>query len=387
MKYVSASSSGAPAVASFGAFFVNVFGALRRDYFFLALAGLCVWLTVLAPSRIADYPKLVGWPTIASLAGLLILTKGVEASGALALLGRHLIVAMKTERALALLLVSASAMLATLLTNDVALFVTVPLTLGLRGAGAIPVYRLIVFEALAVNAGSALTPIGNPQNLFLWGWSGVPFHSFIAALFPLVAIASVALVALTLVAFPKRAIAPIADAATPVERKLLWVSLSLYAPFLILTNFHQAELAFAFVLVVFALTQRRVLAGVDWGLLLVFILMFIDLRLVAQHDLVRSLAARLGPGDPQHLYWMGVLVSQVISNVPGAILLAEYSKDWRIIAYGVNVGGFGLMIASLANLIALRMTGDERSWLVFHAYSIPFLALVSAATWAWLFLF
>jgi di/tricarboxylate transporter len=63
----------------------------------------------------------------------------------------------------------------------------------------------------------------------------------------------------------------------------------------------------------------------------------------------------------------------VISNVPAAIALAEYSKDWRVLAYGVNVGGFGLALGSLANLIALRMAGDRRAWLVFHLYAVPFL--------------
>ena len=369
----------------FAGFIRSFFGALRRDYFFLVLTAVCVALTLFAPTRVAEYPGLVDWPTIASLAGLLILTKGVETSGALTLAGRHLIRAMKTERALALLLVAIAAALSMLLTNDVVLFVTVPLTLGLAGAGTIPIFRLIIFEALAVNAGSALTPIGNPQNLFLWGLSHVPFHTFIIAMLPLVAIALLALFVLTVLAFRKRCIEASDDATIAVDRRLLWIALALYAPFLVLTNFHEAELAFVAVLAVFLVFEPRVLARVDWPLLLVFILMFVDLRLIAGHDAVRAAIARAGPDDAQHLYWMGVAVSQVISNVPGAILLAEYSKDWRTIAYGVNVGGFGFMIGSLANLIALRMARDTRTWFVFHAWSFPFLGVVAATAWAWLY--
>ncbi|MCS5961287.1 hypothetical protein LNP74_26120 [Klebsiella pneumoniae subsp. pneumoniae] len=74
-----------------------------------------------------------------------------------------------TERQLAIFMVLAAALLSTFLTNDVALFIVVPLTLTLKKWCAIPVNRLIIFEALAVNAGSLLTPIGNPQNILLWG--------------------------------------------------------------------------------------------------------------------------------------------------------------------------------------------------------------------------
>ncbi|MCL7680038.1 SLC13 family permease, partial [Klebsiella pneumoniae] len=87
-------------------------------------------------------------------------------------------------RSLALFLVCAAALLSTFLTNDVALFIVVPLTLTLKKLCAIPVNRLIIFEALAVNAGSLLTPIGNPQNILLWGRSGLAFGEFILHMAP-----------------------------------------------------------------------------------------------------------------------------------------------------------------------------------------------------------
>ena len=120
----------------------------RRDYFFWVLLGVLMLLTALEPGRIFIYPSLVDWSTIAALTGLLVLTKGVELSGFLHHLGKHLVELMPTERALAMFLVLAAALLSTLLTNDVALFVVVPLTVGLRTVSTLPVTRLIVFEAL-----------------------------------------------------------------------------------------------------------------------------------------------------------------------------------------------------------------------------------------------
>jgi len=71
--------------------------------------------------------------------------------------------------------------------------------------------------------------------------------------------------------------------------------------------------------------------------------------------------------------------------VPAAILLAEYSKDWRIIAYAVNIGGFGLVMGSLANTIALRLVRERAAWLVFHLYSLPFLFAAAALGYVYLF--
>lgn len=359
---------------------------LRRDPLFLVLlAGLALF-SIATPSRIASYPALVDWPTMAALTGLLVLTKGLEVSGALRVVGRWLTGCMATERTAALSLVAAAALLSTVLTNDVALFVVVPLTMGICRSTGMAATPLIIFEALAVNAGSMLTPIGNPQNLFLWQRSGVAFGAFVLHMLPLVAVLSVALMALTAWVFPPRRIGvAVAGQHAPPDRTLLGTALVLYPLFLIATDLHHAGAAVAAVLVVFMVLRPRMLPGVDWGLLLVFILMFIDLRLLANLELIREGLQRLGLEHPERLYTASIVASQLISNVPATIALAEYTRDWRVLAYGVNIGGFGLAIGSLANLIALRMANDRRAWLSFHCYALPFLALAGGVGWLLLF--
>jgi di/tricarboxylate transporter len=361
---------------------------LRRDYFFWVLLGLLVLLTALKPGQIFIYPSLVDWSTIAALAGLLVLTKGVELSGFLHHLGKHLIALMPTERAVAMLLVFIAALLSTLLTNDVALFIVVPLTVGLRRVSTLPATRLIIFEALGVNAGSALTPIGNPQNLFLSQLFRTPFPEYVGAMLPLALIFLVSLLLLTACAFTGRSITLRDDAGLfPANKRLLYLSLALYFPFLLCIDSHQAETATILILAVFLATRRDVLAEVDWALLLVFMLMFLDVRLIAEYPVVRSLIERIGLDDSRSLYFTGIALSQLMSNVPTAILLAEYSEDWRLIAYAVNTGGFGFILGSLANIIALRMAHDSRAWLIFHAFSLPFLLVVSGLVYLWLFFF
>ncbi|KAF1004279.1 MAG: Inner membrane protein YbiR [Luteibacter sp.] len=355
---------------------------LRRDALFLVLLAVSIVFAIALPSRLRDWPSLVDWPTIAALTGLLLLTKAVEASGALHVAGHWLIERTATRRVAALALVAATALLSMLLTNDVSLFVMVPLTLSMCRIARMPATRLVIFEALAVNAGSMLTPIGNPQNLFIWQQWGNSFGGFIVQMLPLVAVALVLLLAVTAIAFPAQRLEVHDQTGEPVDRGMLLVAAVLYVPFIVLADFHLAAWALLGVLLIFLVYRPRIVAAIDWGLLLTFVLMFIDLKLLADLPPVRGFIGGLGLDHASHLYATGALVSQVMSNVPATILLSEYSQDWRTLAWGVNAGGFGVVLGSLANLIALRLLGDRKAWLGFHAWSIPFFIVVGLVGWA-----
>lgn len=148
---------------------IPLFRALARDHFLHLLLIIGVVLCFFVPFAPARWPGAIDWHTIITLSGLMLLTKGVELSGYFDVLGRRMVRRFHNERRLAMFMVLAAALLSTFLTNDVALFIVVPLTITLKKLCEIPVNRLIIFEALAVNAGSLLTPIGNPQNILLWG--------------------------------------------------------------------------------------------------------------------------------------------------------------------------------------------------------------------------
>ncbi|HEY4291552.1 SLC13 family permease [Luteibacter sp.] len=354
---------------------------LRRDVFFLVLLGMAILFAIAMPSRLPAWPGLVDWPTLSALAGLLLLTKAVESSGALDVAGHWLIDRTSTRRVAALGLVASTALLSMLLTNDVALFVVVPLTLRMCRIARMPATRIVVFEALAVNAGSMLTPIGNPQNLFLWQQWNNGFGGFVWAMLPLSAAALVLLLALTAFAFPATSLEVHERIEAHVDHTMLLAAALLYVPFILLADLGYAGWGLLGVAIVFLTLRRRVVVSIDWGLLLTFVLMFVDLRLLAGLDTVKSLVGGLGLSQASHLYAAGALASQAVSNVPAAILLAEYSHDWRTIAFGVNVGGFGFVLGSLANLIALRLLGERGAWGTFHLWSLPFFAVVGAIGW------
>src|SRR4029077_10990549 len=100
--------------------------------------------------------------------------------------------------------------------------------------------------------------------------------------------------------------------------------------------------------------------------------------------IIQTEMPHIGLTIPTRLFLVGVVASQLISNVPAAILLAHYSPDWLVIAYAVTVGGFGLVTGSLANLIALRLAQDPRLWLRFHGRSVQCLLLSGTLVYAWL---
>ncbi|MCA8258568.1 anion permease [Burkholderia sp. AU31624] len=326
----------------------------------------------------------VDWQTVATLAGLLMLTKALELSGCLMWLAHRIVHHVHSERGLAMLLVGFAALLSMWLTNDVALFVVVPLMVSLRALTPLPFRRLVIVVALAVNAGSVATPLGNPQNLFLWQLSGVSFGRFVVTLGPLAIALMALLLVLTACAFRAKPLDLSGDVATiPVQRLHALIAAGLFAAFVLLADAHHPLPGLLAVAIVLLVVKRDAVLKIDWLLLLIFVLMFVVLRSAAALPVIHDAIAHANLDSPLRIFAAGAVLSQGISNVPAAILLSEFTHDWRALAFGVSVGGFGFAIGSLANLIAVRLAKEPRMWLPFHLVSIPF-ALVSAALGAWL---
>jgi Na+/H+ antiporter NhaD/arsenite permease-like protein len=224
-----------------------------------------------------------------------------------------------------------------------------------------------------VNAGSVLTPLGNPQNLYLWQVSGVSFGRFVVGLAPLCAFLMVMLILLTACLFRAQALDLSKDAPPQrVDRALAGVAPLLFVAFVLLADAHHPGVALAAVGAGFLIWRPRIVLKIDWLLLLIFVLMFIVLRSVAALPWIHHALTSLSLQTPLRAFAAGAVLSQAISNVPAAIVLSGFTHDWRALAFGVSVGGFGVAIGSLANLIAVRLSGERGVWLPFHLISIPF---------------
>lgn len=360
--------------------FTALLHRLRRDHLLQALLLLVLALAILDPRAPAEYLHWLDLSTLAGLCGLLILTQGVRESGHVQRVAIHLVARLHDARALAFVLVLLAATLATVLTNDVALFLIVPLTLAIDRVARIPRQRLVIFEALAVNAGSTFSPIGNPQNLLLWQHSGLGFFGYVAALAPTGAVLLIVLLIACGFAFPA---APLqldedrVDASRRPDTPLLIGSVLLLAAMVAALQWGYAVPAALIVLAIGVVFFRRVLAGVDWLLLVTFAAMFVGLGHLAALPFVQAHVGALAWHDPRVTYAGGIVLSQLISNVPAAVALQHYAPNLTLLAAAVNVGGSGLMIGSLANLIALRLDGSRGIGWRFHAWSIPYLAVTA----------
>ncbi|WDD95863.1 anion permease [Burkholderia sp. FERM BP-3421] len=361
-------------------------GLVRREPILSILVVALLALQAVRPLPAAALARLVDWQTVATLAGLLMLTKALELSGFLMWLAHRIVRRVRSERALAALLVVFAAALSLWLTNDVALFVVIPLVVSLRALTPLPFRRLVIHIAIAVNAGAIATPFGNPQNLFLWQLSGVSFGRFVVTLGPLALALMALLLVLTACAFRAKPLDLSGDVvALPVQRMHALIAVALFAAFVPLADAHHPLPGLLGVAIVLFVMRRDAVLKIDWLLLLIFVLMFVVLRSAAALPVVHETIAGTHLDSPLRVFLAGAVLSQGISNVPAAILLSEFTRDWRALAFGVSVGGFGLAIGSLANLIAVRLAKEPRMWLPFHLVSIPF-ALASAALGAWLLL-
>ena len=362
---------------------------LKAEWLLLLFAALTIALALFDPQSAAKYQHWLQLPTLAGLMGLLIAIQGIRDSGLVQHAAVTVVARAHSLRSLGLLLVTATALLSMVLTNDVSLFLIVPLTLAIGGMSNLPVLRMVVLEALAVNAGSTLSPIGNPQNLLLWQHSQLPFLHFTLAMLPAAAVMFVLVAAFTWLWLPRDRIELASDkidGQVSSRRLGVWSILALLA-MVLLMEYHHAPLGAALMLVLFALLARSSLARIDWLLLLTFAAIFLGLGHLAELPQVRHALDQLDFSQPITLYVSGIITSQLISNVPATVLLLDRTTDAIALAVAVNVGGFGLAVGSLANLIALRLANQPRGLRQLQMVSIPFLLVCAPLVylaWRWL---
>jgi len=347
---------------------------VKQEFIVVIFLALLVLLSVFFPVHVTEFPAMVDWDTIRLLTGLLILATGIKESGYFDVISQRILKKIGNERTLAIFLTFFSVILSTFLTNDIALFIIVPITLGLRNLIRIDISKLIIFEAIAVNAGSALSPIGNPQNIFLWQKWSISFMNFIVEMTPSVIVLLISLLLFLYFIFPAKKIrfSDHHNTELAMNKTLLWFSGLMMIIFLLSVEIQKETEVLIFIMVFYLISYRKVLKKTDWLLLFLFILVFIDFHIISTLPFVSEGISFLKPDNAGDVFIFSGIISQFISNVPASVFVSKFSTEWQAIAYGVNIGGNGLVIGSLANIIALRMTKSKKIWIDFHKYSIPY---------------
>ncbi|NKJ21585.1 SLC13 family permease [Dyella sp. SG609] len=361
---------------------------LKDEWLLVAFTLLALLLALADPQPWSKYERWLQLPTIAGLLGLMIAIQGIRDSGLVQHLAGLLVARMHSQRALGLLLVSITALLSMVLTNDVSLFLIVPLTVAAGGISNLPVLRLVILEALAVNAGSTLSPIGNPQNLLVWQYLRLPFMQFVGSMLPAAATMFALVALLAWCWLPREKVELHAEQVDghAVSATQAGLSIVALAMMVLMMEHGHATIGALLLLIPFALLDWRLLLRIDWLLLATFAAIFLGLGHFAALPWVGELMSAVDLNQPLHLYASGILASQLISNVPATVLLLERAPDAMALAVAANVGGFGVAIGSLANLIALRLAKQPQGLRLFHRVSIPFLLVCAplvylAARW------
>lgn len=351
-----------------------------------------------------NYFSYIDFRVLALLFSLMAVVRGFSSIGVFTRLGTMLLTHVHSLRMLSALFIFLCFFFSMLITNDVALITFVPFTILVLSMAEqkkflIPV---IVLETIAANLGSMLTPLGNPQNLYLYTISGLSIGAFVRIMLPYSFVSAILLLIFILF-LPKDTVSTATAANTANSTNTVTASNTsnviceavkarknpriLFTAYLILfllcllTVLHilPYQIMFLLVLTGFLLLDYRVLKDVDYFLLLTFLCFFIFIGNMKQISLVHELISKL---LVHHEVLMGIGASQIISNVPAAILLSGFTDDYSALLIGVNLGGLGTLIASLASLISFKFyantdgSNKKRYLGIFTLYNAIFLVIL-----------
>lgn len=366
---------------------ISVGELVRRDPV-LAVAAVLAALSCAAVPPDAGYLGYIDLRTIGMLFSLMVIMAGLTRLGVFAVACQRLLAVARSPRRLSLALTLLAFFSSMLITNDVALVTFVPLALlALRPLGS---ERLtcftVVMMTVAANLGSMFTPVGNPQNLYLYSVSHLSLADFLLLMLPYTLAALVMLVLVVFAFAPVPAGSPEAVAPQGTARR---ISATRVVPWAVV--FACALLSVARVLpfqvtvvasvAVGLAVDRGAILHVDYALLATFIAFFIFVGNMGRIEAVDALIARVVGG---HELAVSVIASQVLSNVPAAILLSGFTSSWAALIVGTNLGGLGTLIASMASLISYKQVAlalpraKGRYLALFTAWNLAFLAVLLA---------
>lgn len=358
----------------------KIISILKHDILLTAAAVLAIASAFAVPPDY-EYISYINLPVLVLLFCLMLVVAGFRKAGVFECLQDTLAKKIKSEKMMVLSLVTICFFVSALITNDVALITFVPFSLGmLKNQKPKAVIFAIVMETVAANLGSLITPIGNPQNLYLYAHYGVSVREFFKITLPLGAVCLVMILACLLI----RKNCPLnceseTDVTTP-DKKSMWLFSALFVLCILsVLKVVSCYITLLAVLVCLLIKDRKLLRNADYILLITFLFFFIFAGNVARIPAVYDFIARALLGRE---VVVSALISQVVSNVPAAAMLSAFTDNAKALILGTNIGGLGTVIASMASLISYRFIAKEdnikksRYMLTFTAYNVVMLMIL-----------
>ncbi len=346
----------------------RVVSFLKNEIVLVAAVCLAV-VSMFIVTPDAEYINYIDFRTLGILFCLMAVMAGLQDLGVFREIAEALLSRVHKVWQIVLILVMLCFFFSMLITNDVALITFVPFTfiiLGLLGEKSEKklIVPVVVLQTVAANLGSMLTPIGNPQNLYLYGRAGMGIGEFLLLMLPYTVVSFVLLIGFCLF-FGRTGKREDENAGTAAgfekitERTKLQGSawdVARYLILFILALFTVAKVipypvTLAIVIVVMLIFDRKLFVKIDYSLLLTFVGFFVFIGNMGRVEVFRNLLQSIILGNE---VLTAVAASQVISNVPAALLLSGFTEDMKALIIGTNLGGLGTLIASMASLISYK---------------------------------
>jgi Na+/H+ antiporter NhaD/arsenite permease-like protein len=323
---------------------------LKKDLVFT------ISLTLAIISCFFHQPKwqYINFPVLISLFNLMIVIKAFEELKLLDKFAVSILNKCNNSKGISTILIFLCFFSSMFVTNDVALITFVPLTLIISKKTKLNMTETIILQTIAANIGSSLTPMGNPQNLYIFSHYGLKPLQFLSTILflALVGICSLYIFIQRLNNQSLKVELPVIQIADR-KKTMIWGIVFCLIILSILGIIHYL-FAFMFTLLTVSILDRRILMKIDYLLLITFICFFIFIGNLSSFDLVSSFVGK-NLKDSTSVFFSSIFISQFISNVPASIFLSKFTEDWQPLLLGVNIGGLGTIIASMASVISYKL--------------------------------
>ena len=363
----------------------NLISFLKKEVV-LTISGILAIASCFLVRPDAQYAGYIDWHTILILFCLMAVMCGFKDIGLFQFTGESLLKKIQSARGVVSVLVFLCFFSSMFITNDVALITFVPLALLILNMAKMndSLCYIMTLMTIAANLGSMLTPIGNPQNLYLYSTSGLSLGSFVVLMLPYTIIAAALLLVCIFARFKKSNVqVELGNASNEMNvRRILYYGFLFVVCLLAVAKICPIELLFGIILIAVIIDNRKLLLHIDYSLLLTFIFFFIFIGNMGRFPVFRDFLAGILEG---RVTLVAVLSSQIISNVPAALLLSGFTNDWNSLIIGTNLGGLGTLIASMASLISYKQLAANhpnakgKYMVVFTVANITFLIVLYGA--------
>ncbi len=351
---------------------------IKDKVFFIALIFAAISMFFIPPS--VAYLGYINTKVLIVMFTLMISVAGMYETHFFDFIATKLVIRFVSIKWIALVIILVTFFLGMFLTNDAVLLTLVPFTIFVTKHTKQEKYSLIIIilQTIAANMGSALTPMGDPQNIYLYAFYDIPFDEFLLATLPITLTGLVLLILTTLFRIPHKECE-----LNLVAPSVRWDRVILYSLFLVnallsILRIVNVWITLGATIILALIYGRHLFKRIDYHLLLTFTAFFIFTGNLSQMQFLETLTREFLSSQTS-VYFTGLVTSQFISNVPAAVLLSTFTDRmyWQALLQGVNVGSMGTIIGSLASLISFKyILKEDRSHLKTYLLNYTVLSII-----------